>query len=78
MRVKGWSKNVELFYKDMTIIYEHSHWYQVIVKEPGPIINAPGRATRRLKGETFFIVLDSLGKSQNEAVTNIMSYLGLE
>ena len=60
MRVKGWTKNVELFSKDMIIIpiCEHSHWYLVIVIKPGLIVNAPDSEARRLKGEPFFIVLD--------------------
>ena len=59
-RVKGWTKNVELFSKDMIIIpiCEHSHWYLVIVIKPGLIVNAPDSEARRLKGEPFFIVLD--------------------
>ena len=60
IRVKGWTKNVELFSKDMIIIpiCEHSHWYLVIVIKPGLIVNAPDSEARRLKGEPFFIVLD--------------------
>ena len=60
MRVRGWTKNVELFSKDMIIIpiCEHSHWYLVIVIKPGLIVNAPDSEARRLKGEPFFIVLD--------------------
>ena len=60
MRVKGWTKNVELFSKDMIIIpiCEHSHWYLVIVIKPGLIVHVPDSEARRLKGEPFFIVLD--------------------
>ena len=60
MRVKGWTKNVDLFSKDMIIIpiCEDSHWYLVIVVKPGLIVNAPDSEARRLKGEPFFIVLD--------------------
>merc|ERR1719234_2734440 len=77
MRVKGWTKNVELFSKDMIIIpiCEHSHWYLVIVIKPGLIVNAPDSEARRLKGEPFFIVLDSLGESKTTAVNNVRSYL---
>ena len=52
---------------------EHSCWYQVIVIKLGLIVDAPVSEARRLKGEPFFIVLDSLGngKSQNEAVIDI-------
>jgi len=77
MRVKGWTKNVELFSKDMIIIpiCEHSHWYLVIVIKPGLIVNAPDSEARRLKGEPFFIILDSLGESKTTAVNNVRSYL---
>jgi len=77
MRVRGWTKNVELFSKDMIIIpiCEHSHWYLVIVIKPGLIVNAPDSEARRLKGEPFFIVLDSLGESKTTAVNNVRSYL---
>ena len=39
MRVKGWTKNMNLFEKNMVIIpiCEHSHWYLVIAVRPGHI-----------------------------------------
>ena len=39
LRVKGWTKNVNLFEKNMVIIpiCEHSHWYLVIAIRPGLI-----------------------------------------
>ena len=39
MRVKGWTKNVNLFEKNMVIIpiCEHSHWYLIIAIRPGLI-----------------------------------------
>ena len=60
MRVRRWTKNVELFSKDMIIIpiCEDSHWYLVIVVKPGLIVYAPNSEARRLKGEPFFMVLD--------------------
>ena len=66
MRVKRWTKNVDLFSKDMIIIpiCEHSHWYLVIVIKPGLIVNAPDSEARRLKGEPFFIVLDRFSISK--------------
>jgi len=80
MRVRGWTKNVDLFTKDMIIIpiCEHSHWYLVIVIKPGLVVNAPESEARRVKGEPFFIVLDSLGESKTTAVNNVRSYLELE
>ena len=60
MRVKGWTKYVDLFSKDMIIIpiCEDNHWYLVIVVKLGLIVNVPDSEARRLKGEPFFIVLD--------------------
>ena len=80
MRVRGWTKDVQLFSKDMIIIpiCEHSHWYLVIVIKPGLITNAISSEARRLKGEPFFIVLDSLGEARTTSVNNVRSYLELE
>ena len=43
MRVKGWTKNVNLFEKNMVIIpiCEHNHWYLVIAIRPGLITVGP-------------------------------------
>ena len=80
MRVKRWTKNIDLFSKDMIIvpICELGHWFQVIVIRPGLIVNAPDSEARSIQGEPFIFVLDSLGNEQEEAVTNIMEYLSLE
>ena len=47
LRVKGWTKNVNLFEKNMVIIpiCEHSHWYLVIAIRPG-LITVGGEAFR--------------------------------
>lgn len=60
LRVKSWTKKVDLFTKDMIIIpiCEGSHWYALCVIKPGLISNALGSKDSRLQGEPFFIVLD--------------------
>eukprot|EP00092_Neocalanus_flemingeri_P033060 GFUD01035954.1.p1 GENE.GFUD01035954.1~~GFUD01035954.1.p1 ORF type:complete len:1471 (+),score=415.21 GFUD01035954.1:79-4491(+) len=80
MRVKGWTKNVNLFEKNMVIIpiCEHSHWYLVIAIRPGLITIPLGSDDRQTKGEPFMIVLDSMGGNKSAAVTNIRHYLAAE
>jgi len=79
-RVAGWTKNVDLFSKDMVIvpICEHSHWYLVVVIKPGLINSAVESEERTNNGEPFVIVLDSLGGTKTSAVTNIQQYLRCE
>lgn len=79
-RVAGWTKNVDLFEKDLVIvpICEHSHWYLVVLINPG-LISIPAKSVERImKGEPFVIVLDSLGGSKNSAVANLRQYLACE
>jgi len=80
MRVKGWTKNVNLFEKNMVIIpiCEHSHWYLVIAIRPGLITIPMGSEERHTKGEPFMIVLDSMGGNKTTAVSNIRHYLSAE
>jgi len=79
-RVAGWTKNVDLFSKDMVIvpICERSHWYLVVVIKPGLINIAVESEERTNNGEPFVIVLDSLGGTKTSAVTNIQQYLRCE
>jgi Ulp1 family protease len=69
LRVQKWTKNVDLFKKDMIIIpiCEHSHWYLVIVIKPGLIQLAVGSEERQAQGEPFFIVMDSMGHTEGTA-----------
>jgi len=80
LRVKGWTKNVNLFEKNMVIIpiCEHSHWYLVIAIRPGLITIPVGSEDRVKKGEPFMIVLDSMGGNKTAAVSNIRHYLAAE
>jgi hypothetical protein len=80
LRVKGWTKNVNLFEKNMVIIpiCEHSHWYLVIAIRPGLITIPVGSEERVRKGEPFIIVLDSMGGNKTAAVSNIRHYLAAE
>ena len=70
MRVKGWTKKVNLFEKKLIIvpICEQSHWYLVIVMNLGqPDISG-----------SSIVVLDSMGGTQPEAVRVVKSYLEQE
>jgi len=79
-KVKGWTKNVDLFKKDILVfpICEHSHWYLVIAIKPGMVQHAEGSEERTTHGEPLFLVLDSLGGNKSAAVTNIRKYLKVE
>jgi len=79
-RVAGWTKNIDLFSKDMVVIpiCEHDHWYLVVVIRPGLIVNPPKSEERIVKGEPFVIVLDSVGGMKTSAVTNIRQYFRQE
>ena len=76
LRVKGWTKNVDLFEKDLIIIpiCEHSHWFLVIVIKPGLL----RLEVEERQGEPFVLVLDSLGGSNSTAVSYVIEYLGQE
>jgi len=76
-QVKRWTKNVNLFDKRMAIIpiCEHSHWYVILVINPGLIQFEVGSAERNSNGDPYLLVLDSLGGSKSSTVTNIRNYL---
>ena len=75
MRVKGWSKKVDVFSKDMIIIpiCENSHWYLVIVIKPGLILR-----DEEDNLEPYVLVFDSLGGGGSSAVDNVREYLDQE
>ena len=91
-RVKGWTKKINIFDKRMLIfpICEESHWYLVIVCNPGHVLSATRdkdfeakRSYQQKYGETkghnpFLMVLDSLGGSHSTALSKIRSYLTFE
>ena len=68
IRVKGWTKKVDLFSKDLVIFpicENNSHWYLVAAVLPG-------------REGGFIFVLDSLGGGRKRAVENILNYLSSE
>ena len=91
-KVKGWTKKINIFEKRMLIfpICEESHWYLVIVCNPGHVLSQTRekdfetkRSYQQKYGETrgfnpFIMVLDSLGGSHSTAVAKIRSYLTFE
>ena len=91
-KVKGWTKKLDIFEKRMLVfpICEESHWYLVIVCNPGHVLSQSRekdfdskRAYQQKYGETrgfnpFIMVLDSLGGSHSTAVSKIRSYMMFE
>ena len=79
-RVKGWTKNLNLFEKNLIIfpICEHSHWYLVMAVRPHLATLPLESEERESQGEPLFIVLDSLGGNKSAAVNNIRHYLAQE
>jgi len=91
-QVKGWTKKIDIFEKRMLIfpICEESHWYLVIVCNPGHVLSQSRekdfeakRSYQQKYGETrgfnpFIMVLDSLGGNHSSAVSRIRSYLTFE
>ena len=68
MRVRGWTKKVDLFSKDLVIFpicENNSHWYLVTAVRPG-------------RPDGFIFVLDSLGGGRKKALENILDYLAAE
>ena len=68
MRVKGWTKKVDLFTRDLVIFpicENNSHWYLVAAVRPGKV-------------DGFLFVLDSVGGSRKKALENIFDYLESE
>ena len=76
MRVKGWSKNVDLFPKKLVVVpvCEHSHWFLVVVARLDLV---EGEGGREEEGP-FMFVLDSLGGRQEEAAEAVEGYLAME
>jgi len=66
-RVKRWTKNTQLFNKNLVLIpiCECSHWYMVVLVRPGA-------------EQPCMMVLDSLGGDNTRAVYIIMKYLEIE
>jgi len=91
-RVKSWTKKIDIFEKRMLIIpiCEESHWYLVIVCNPGHVLSQSRekdfekkrkyqKDVEETKGRNpFIMVLDSLGGSHSTAVSKIRSYLMME
>ena len=68
MRVRGWTKKIDLFTKDLVIFpicENNSHWYLVAAVRPGKV-------------DGFIFVLDSLGGGRKKALDNIIDYLASE
>ena len=68
MRVRAWTKKVDLFSKDLVIFpicENNSHWYLVTAVRPG-------------KEDGFIFVLDSLGGGRKRALDIIIDYLAVE
>jgi len=79
-RVERWTKNIDLFAKDMVIfpICQDSHWYIIVAVKPGNIKKPADPEERVTKGEPFLILLDSMGGNQDTAVAVIRQYLAAE
>ena len=75
MRVKGWSKKVDLFSKKLVVVpvCEHSHWYLVVVARLDL-----GREVEGEEERPFMFVLDSLGGQQEAAAEVVRGYLAQE
>ena len=61
MRVKGWTKKVDLFTRDLVIFpinEDNRHWYLVVAVRPG-------------KAGGFLFVLNSFGGSREKALENL-------
>lgn len=79
-RVARWTKNVDLFSKNMVIfpICENSHWFLIIAVKPGHIQLPVGSEERKIRGKPFLLLLDSMDGNRDEAVAIIRTYLAEE
>jgi len=81
-RVERWTKKVNIFEKDMVIfpICEEAHWYLIIAVKPGNIKNCVSelKDEKVVRGQPFFILLDSMGGGKDRSVSKIRSYLAAE
>ena len=66
-RVKRWTKNFQLFDKNLVLIpiCEYSHWFMVVLVRPG-------------EEQPCMMVLDSLGGDNTRAVDIVKKYLEIE
>ena len=76
-RVKGWSKKVDLFSKQLVVVpvCERSHWFLVVVARLDLV---EGEGGREEEEGPFMFVLDSLGGRQEEAAEAVEGYLAME
>ena len=77
-RVKRWTKEVDLFSKKLVVIpiCEDNHWYVLLICNPG-CIDSPADE-RLVRGDPYFIVMDSLGGYHTSALSAMRSYLRYE
>ena len=77
-RVKRWTKEVDLFSKKLVVIpiCEDNHWYVLLICSPG-CIDSP-TDERLVRGDPYFIVMDSLGGYHTTALSAMRSYLRYE
>lgn len=77
-RVKRWTKEVDLFSKKLVVIpiCEDNHWYVLLICNPGCIDSPPDE--RLVRGDPYFIVMDSLGGFHTSALSTMRSYLRYE
>lgn len=95
--VARWTKNTDLFKKEMIIfpICRQKHWFTILVLNPGVItvkfcgesviyfhfcylLQLEDDCEERQEKEPLVIVLDSMGGKQDQAVQDVLDYLGDE
>ena len=77
-RVQSWTKKIDLFSKKLVIvpICEDNHWYVLLICNPGCVDSPPDE--RLVRGDPYFIVMDSLGGYHTTALSAMRSYLRYE
>ncbi|KAG0755870.1 hypothetical protein G6F57_011824 [Rhizopus arrhizus] len=81
-----WTQGVNLFEKDLLIIpvAEHSHWFLVLVANPGACIGSSTITDNHFengkldKQKSYIMVIDSLGGTQRHVRESITKYLKAE
>ena len=77
LAVANWTKTINIFKKNLVVfpICKDCHWFLILVVKPG-MVAYPNQKNNG--GEPMIIVLDSLGRSQNQSVKMIREYLAEE
>eukprot|EP00096_Caligus_rogercresseyi_P013370 TRINITY_DN6027_c0_g1_i1.p1 TRINITY_DN6027_c0_g1~~TRINITY_DN6027_c0_g1_i1.p1 ORF type:complete len:296 (-),score=35.30 TRINITY_DN6027_c0_g1_i1:487-1374(-) len=75
LRVKGWTKKFDIFNKKLVIIpiCQSHHWFMILICNPDCV--GLEEQEQKIKGEPFFVLLDSFGHRRPKEIDALRTYL---